>query len=238
MKGCEARHCAVRLTPLMHSACRRRRWMQRRNTAPCARASRAISAQAPSWRARIECDPHVTSALSSTRAAHLLLRASLRPTCVDPRQWAALLAGGRRLAHADTWRAAMGVPLGAPWRQPVGAPWRLLARLFALAAVLQPCATTRRECGLVIVEAGAPRTGSTQQERLINVALKELGLSDKVSDCGYYDWANHAGLDAAEAKAAAADLEARPCPSGATRGGRRQRARVGWAAECALRCSA
>ena len=106
----------------------------------------------------------------------------------------------------------MRSPLGAPWRQPVGAPWRLLARFFVLAAVLQPCATTRRECGLVVVEAGAPRTGSTQQERLINVALKELGLSDKVSDCGYYDWANHAKLDAAEAKAAAAELEARPCP--------------------------
>ena len=106
----------------------------------------------------------------------------------------------------------MRSPLGAPWRQPVGAPWRLLARFFVLAALLQPCATTRRECGLVVVEAGAPRTGSTQQERLINVALKELGLSDKVSDCGYYDWANHSKLDAAEAKAAAAELEVRPCP--------------------------
>ena len=95
-------------------------------------------------------------------------------------------------------------------RAPLGAPWRPLARLVVLAAVLQPCATTRRECGLLVVEAGAPRTGSTQQERLINVALKELGLSDKVSDCGYYDWANHAKLDAAEAKKSAAELEARP----------------------------
>ena len=98
-------------------------------------------------------------------------------------------------------------------RSPLGAPWRPLARLVVLAAVLQPCATTRRECGLLIVEAGAPRTGSTQQERLIHVALKELGLSDKVSDCGYYDWANHAKLGDAEAKASAAELEVR-WPSG------------------------
>ena len=95
-------------------------------------------------------------------------------------------------------------------RSTLGAPRRLLTRLAVLAALVQQCATARRECGLVVVVAGAPRTGSTQQERLVNVALKELALTDKVSDAGYYEWAKHAKLEGAEAREYAAGLEARP----------------------------
>ena len=84
-----------------------------------------------------------------------------------------------------------------------------LARLVALAALVQQC-SSRRECGLVVVEAGAPRTGSTQQFRLVHVALQELGLGNKVSDAGYWDWANHEKLDAAAARAHNDALEVRP----------------------------
>lgn len=83
-----------------------------------------------------------------------------------------------------------------------------LARLLVLAALVQQCATKQRqECGLVVVEAGAPRAGSTQQFRLIHLALSELGLADKVSDAGYYEWPEHAKLDARAARAHNQELE-------------------------------
>ena len=85
----------------------------------------------------------------------------------------------------------------------------MLARLFVLAALALQCAAKRPECGLVVVEAGAPRTGSTQQFRLVHVALNELGLGDKVSDAGYWDWVNHEKLDVKAAKAHTDALEAR-----------------------------
>lgn len=88
---------------------------------------------------------------------------------------------------------------------------RVLARFLALAALVQQCATKQRqECGLVVVEAGAPRTGSTQQFRLVHLALNELGLGDKVSDAGYFEWPEHAKLDARAARTHNQELEVRP----------------------------
>lgn len=96
------------------------------------------------------------------------------------------------------------------------ARWSLLARLVALAALAQRCAAAP-QCGLVVIEAGAPRTGSTQQARLVLLALQELGLGGNVSNAGYFQWAEHAKLDAEAAAKHAQALEVRLGPRTTTR---------------------
>lgn len=81
-----------------------------------------------------------------------------------------------------------------------------------LASLLQRCTGGRPECRLVVVEAGAPRTGSTQQNRLALLALTELGLGDHVSDAGYFEYEKHASLNASATAEHLRELKARRKP--------------------------
>ena len=85
----------------------------------------------------------------------------------------------------------------------------LASLVCVLVALAAPGRCIAAECGLVVVEAGAPRTGSTQQAKLILTALEALGLGDKVSDAGYWDWANHEKLEGAALAEHEAQLKAR-----------------------------
>ena len=63
----------------------------------------------------------------------------------------------------------------------------LCALLCAAAAV----GGVEGQCHAVIIAAGAPRTGSTQQLKLVKIALDNMGLTDNVVDAGYWRYQRH-----------------------------------------------
>ncbi len=77
-----------------------------------------------------------------------------------------------------------------------------LALLCCFAYALLGCnAEPLTRCRLGIVGAGAPRTGSTHEIKLVKLAVTNFGLDSVFVDMGFWKWDEHKQMDETRARA-------------------------------------